>query len=77
MDKGLQNAYMATLFGNFSAKSLSDGGKLVCNIYRNPNSPQANKFFFPNLYKGYNLFILMDFYLVLSRRSPLSLTDVV
>jgi hypothetical protein len=39
MDKGLQNVYMAALFGSFGAKSLSGGGKLVCNIYGNPNSP--------------------------------------
>jgi hypothetical protein len=39
MDKGLQNTYMATLFEKFGAKSLSGGGKLVHNIYENPNSP--------------------------------------
>jgi hypothetical protein len=39
MDKGLQNVYMAALFGSFGAKSLFGGGKLVCNIYGNPNSP--------------------------------------
>jgi hypothetical protein len=61
---GLQNVYMAVLF---VAKSLSGGGKLVCNIYENPNSSRANKVFFLNLYKVYNLYILMDFYLVLSR----------
>jgi hypothetical protein len=59
---------MATLFGSFGAKSLSGGGKLVYNIYGNPNSPQTNKLFFLNLYKVYNLYILMDFYLVLWRR---------
>jgi hypothetical protein len=62
----LQNTYMAILFRSFGIKSLSDGGKLVRNIYGNPNSPRANKPFFPNLYKVYNLYILMDFYLVLS-----------
>jgi hypothetical protein len=40
-------------------------GKLVHNIYGNPNSPQVDKIFFLNLYKVYNLYILMDFYLVL------------
>jgi hypothetical protein len=29
---------MAALFGSFGAKSLSDEGKLVHNIYENPNS---------------------------------------
>jgi hypothetical protein len=67
MNKGLQNVYMVALFGSFGAKSLSDGGKLVHNIYGNPNSPQVNKLFFLNLYKVYNLYILMDFYHVLSR----------
>jgi hypothetical protein len=56
---------MVALFGSFGAKSLSGGGKLVCNIYGNP---QADKLFFLNLYKVYNLYILMDFYLVLLRR---------
>jgi hypothetical protein len=67
MDKGLQNVYMAALFGSFGAKSLSNRGKLVHNIYGNPNSPRADKLFFLNLYKVYNLYILMDFYLVLLR----------
>jgi hypothetical protein len=67
MDKGLQNVYMVALFGSFGAKSLSGGEKLVHNIYGNPNSPRANKLFFLNLYKVYNLYILIDFYLVLSR----------
>jgi hypothetical protein len=56
---------MTTLFGRFSAKNLSGGEKLVCNIYENPNSPSTNKLFFLNLHKVYNLYILMDFYLVL------------
>jgi hypothetical protein len=43
-DNGLQNAYMTTLFGSFGAKSLYNGGKLVYNIYGNPNSPSADKF---------------------------------
>jgi hypothetical protein len=59
---------MAVLFGSFGAKSLSGGGKLVSNIYGNPNSLQADKLFFLNLYKVCNLYTLMDFYLVLSRR---------
>jgi hypothetical protein len=58
MDKGLQNAYIATFFGSFGAKSLSGGRKLIHNIYGNPNSPWANKIFFLNLYKVYNLYIL-------------------
>jgi hypothetical protein len=70
MDRGLQNVYMATLFGSFGAKSLSGGGKLVCNIYENPNSPQTDKLFFLNSYKLYNLYILMDFYLILSAPRP-------
>jgi hypothetical protein len=56
---------MATPFG---AKSLSGGRKLVCNIYGNPNFLSTDKLFFLNLYKVYNLYILMDFYLVLLRR---------
>jgi hypothetical protein len=55
-------------FGSFGTKSLSGGGKLVFNIYGNPNSPQADKLFFLNLYKVYNLYSLMDFYLVLWKR---------
>jgi hypothetical protein len=62
---GLQNAYMAVFFGSFAAKSLFGGGKLVYSIYGNPNPPRVD---FLNLYKVYNLYILMDFYLVLSRR---------
>jgi hypothetical protein len=58
---------MTTLFGSFGAKSLSGGRKLVRNIDGNPNSPRTSKFFFLNLYKVYNLCILMDFYLVLWR----------
>ena len=50
-DNALQNVYMTTLFVSFGAKSLSNGGMFVCNIYGNPNSPQADKLFFPNLYK--------------------------
>jgi hypothetical protein len=52
MAKGLHNTYMATLFGHFYAKSLFGERKLVHNIYGNPNSPQADKLFFPNLYKA-------------------------
>jgi hypothetical protein len=59
---------MAALFGNFGAKSLSCGEKFVCNIHENPNSPQADKPFFPNLYKLHYLYVLMYFYLVPSRR---------
>ena len=59
-DNGLQNVYMAALFGTFDAKSLFSGGKLVHNINGNPNSPWEDKLFFLNLYKVYNLYILMD-----------------
>jgi hypothetical protein len=51
----------------FGTKSLSGGGKLVHDIYENPNTPRANKSFVPKLYKFYNLYILIDFYLVLWR----------
>jgi hypothetical protein len=54
-DNALQNAYMATLFVSFGVKSLSNGGIFVCNIYGNPHSPQADKLFFPNLYKLHHL----------------------
>ena len=59
---------MASLFGSFGAKSLLGRGKLVSSFYRNPNSLQTSKLIFPKLYKVYNLYILMDFYLVLLRR---------
>jgi hypothetical protein len=42
---------MAALFGNFGTKSLFGGGKFIHSIYGNPNSLQADKLFFPNLYK--------------------------
>jgi hypothetical protein len=38
-DKALQNAYIEGLFVNFCTKNLASGGKFVCNIYGNPNSP--------------------------------------
>jgi hypothetical protein len=66
---------MAILFGSFGAKSLSSEGKLIHNIYGNPNSHRADKLFFLNLYKVYDLYILMDFYLVFLRefvRGPLN-----
>jgi hypothetical protein len=53
---------------SFGTKSLSSGKKLIRNNYGNPNSPRADKLFFSKLYKVYNLYILMDFYLVFSRR---------
>jgi hypothetical protein len=56
---------MAALFGSFDAKSLSSGGKLVHSIYRNSNSFGMDKLFFPNLYKVYNSYDLMDFDLIL------------
>jgi hypothetical protein len=56
---------MAALFGSFGAKSLFGGRKLVRNIYGNPKVPQVDKLFFLNIYKVYNLYILMNFYLVL------------
>lgn len=65
---GLQIAYMVALFGSFGTKNLFSGEKLIRNIYENPNSRQTDKLFFPKLYKVFNLYILMDFYLVLSRR---------
>jgi hypothetical protein len=52
---------------SFGVKILSGGGKFVHNICGNLNSRQADKLFFPNLYKLHNLFILIDFYLVLLR----------
>ena len=45
---GFQNAYMVALFGSFGAKSLSGWGKLVCNVYGNPNSPRVDNLFFLN-----------------------------
>jgi hypothetical protein len=39
--------------------------KFVQNIYGNTNSPQVDNLFFPNLCKLHNLYILMNFYLVL------------
>jgi hypothetical protein len=30
----------------------------VCPVNKNPNSPPGDNFFFPNLYKVYNLYIL-------------------
>jgi hypothetical protein len=71
VDKGLQNVYMAALFGSFGAKILSSGGKIVHNIYGNPNSCRADKLFFLNLYKVYNLYILMNIYRVLQREDCL------
>jgi hypothetical protein len=47
-------------------ESLSGGRKFrkyVHNVNENPNSPLADKIFFPNLKKVHNLYILMDFYL--------------
>jgi hypothetical protein len=63
----LQNAYVAALFVSFDAKSLSNGRKFIQDKNGNPNSPQANKLFFPNVYKLYNFYFLSDFYLVLCR----------
>jgi hypothetical protein len=60
-DKDLQNVYMAALFGSFGTKSLSDGWKLDCNIYGNPNSCRADKLFFLNLYKAPGGHSLMKF----------------
>ena len=45
---GLQNAYKTTLFKNFGAKRLFSN-RFVYTINKNPNSPQENKIFFPNL----------------------------
>jgi hypothetical protein len=40
---------MTSLFGSFGGKSLFGAGKFVHNMNGNPNSPQADKIFFPNL----------------------------
>jgi hypothetical protein len=45
----LLNAYITILFVSFGAKSMAYEQKFVDNIIRNPNSPQENKLFFPNL----------------------------
>jgi hypothetical protein len=58
---------MAILFVSFGAKSLSSGGKFVHKISKNQNCAQKDKLFFPNLCKLHNLYILMEFYLVLLR----------
>jgi hypothetical protein len=58
---GLQNTCMARSIGT---KSLYGGGKFVYNMNGNPNSPQIDKISFPNKYKFYNFYILIDFYLV-------------
>jgi hypothetical protein len=42
----LQNAYMVALFGSFGSKSLSGGGKLIHNIYGNPNFFEGTNFTF-------------------------------
>jgi hypothetical protein len=55
---------MAILFVSFDAKSLSTGEKFVQNIYGNPNSSQDKKLSFQNIYKLYDFYISMDFYLV-------------
>ena len=60
---------MAILFVSFGAKSLSSGGKFVRKISKNQNCAQKDKLFFPNLCKLQNLYILMEFYLVLSKGS--------
>jgi hypothetical protein len=62
---GVGKCLHGSTFGSFGAKNLSDGRKFLCNINGNPNAPQANKLFFPNLHKVHNLYILIDFYLVL------------
>jgi hypothetical protein len=64
----LQNAYMAPLLVNFASKNLFSVGKFVHNFNGDSNSPRADKLFFPNLYKSHNLYILLNFYLALSRR---------
>jgi hypothetical protein len=42
---------LKTLY-KFRKKSLSGGGKLVRNIYGNPNSPQTDKLLVPKLPKS-------------------------
>jgi hypothetical protein len=50
------------LLWGFGTMSLFGGGKIVQDKNGNPNPPQENKLFFPNLNKLHNLHILMDFY---------------
>ena len=47
--KGLQSAYMATLFGIFGAKSLTSQQEFWSSKNRNPNSNQEAKLFFNKL----------------------------
>ena len=44
--KGLQSAYMATLFGTFGAKSLASREEFGCIKNGNPNSSREVKLFF-------------------------------
>jgi hypothetical protein len=57
-DNTLQIIYMVAFFMNFGAKNLCGGRKFVHNIYGNPNSLEIDNFFFPNVYKLHNLYIL-------------------
>ena len=43
--KGLQSAYMATLFGTIGAKSLTSQQEFWSSKNKNPNSSQEAKFF--------------------------------
>jgi hypothetical protein len=63
-DNSLQNVYMVAFFVSFDTKSLSTRRKFVQNIYGNPNSSQDKKLSFQNIYKLYDFYISMDFYLV-------------
>jgi hypothetical protein len=71
-DNALLNVYIATIFVSFGSKNLFGRRKFVYNINRNPNSPREDNCFFSNLYKLYNLHILMDFYFILARKVCLS-----
>jgi hypothetical protein len=57
-DKAFQNIYMATLFVSFGAKNLSI-------ILMEPKFSPKGQLLFPNIYILHNLYISMDFYLVL------------
>ena len=63
-----QNTYMGAFFVSFGTKILSCGDKFIQDKIGNPNSLWMNKPFFPKLYKLYNLYILMDFYLALLKK---------
>jgi hypothetical protein len=61
-------------FVRFGSKNLAIVQNFIHNFSGNPNSPQENKPFFPNIYKLHNLYLLMNFYLILLREDPLDPT---